>query len=341
MNNPFISQPLVSISCITYNHAPYIRQTLDSFLMQQTNFPFEVLIHDDCSTDGTDNIIREYAERYPDVIKPMYETENQYSQGKPAGSIVWNIPRAKGKYIAFCEGDDYWSDPLKLQRHVDFLEHNPEYGLIYGKAREFNNSIKKFTGITGGPTEDLNKLIIANTIPTPTTLFRKNFIDGYKNYGWGQQKYLMSDYPLWLYIGANSKIKFDNNICAVYRIICGSASHPSSLDKWIKFQECYTKIKFDFASVYVSQDKHILSAISNMHIKAILRQRTLYNKKLRDYLDKEINRLEYLSLNKCMLNLINRNIFFNSILKIYLINKNIYNKISNRLRNIQIKSCSL
>lgn len=118
--------PLVSISCITYNHAPYIRQCLDGFIMQKTNFAFEVLIHDDASTDGTTEIIKEYEAKNPNIIKPIYEEENQWAKGR-RGSAVFNFPRAKGKYIAICEGDDYWTDPLKLQKQVDFLEAHPDY----------------------------------------------------------------------------------------------------------------------------------------------------------------------------------------------------------------------
>lgn len=123
-----MSNPLVSICCITYNHASFIRQCLDGFLMQQ-GIDHEILIHDDCSTDGTTEIIREYAAKYPDIIKPLYETENQYSKG------VWvdgfNYRRAKGKYIAYCEGDDYWTDPLKLQKQVDFMDSHPEYSVCF------------------------------------------------------------------------------------------------------------------------------------------------------------------------------------------------------------------
>lgn len=120
--------PLLSICCLAYNHAPYIRQCLDGFMMQKTDFAFEVLIHDDASTDGTADIIREYEAKYPDIIKPIYQTENQYSKGiKISGT--YQFPRAKGKYIAMCEGDDYWTDPLKLQKQVDFLEKNEDYVL--------------------------------------------------------------------------------------------------------------------------------------------------------------------------------------------------------------------
>lgn len=131
------SDVLVSICCITYNHAPYIRQCLDGFIMQKTNFKYEILIHDDASTDGTADIIREYEAKYPDIFKPIYQTENQYSKGKNI-SATYNWPRAVGKYIAQCEGDDYWTDPLKLQKQVDFMEANPEYVLCCHRYKIYN-----------------------------------------------------------------------------------------------------------------------------------------------------------------------------------------------------------
>lgn len=128
--------PMVVISCLAYNHEPYIRDALDGFVMQQTNFPFVAIVHDDASTDGTAAIIREYAEKYPDIIKPIYETENQYS--KRDGSLGCIMREARGKtgakYVALCEGDDYWTDPLKLQKQVDFLESHPEYSMCFHNA---------------------------------------------------------------------------------------------------------------------------------------------------------------------------------------------------------------
>lgn len=155
--------PLVSISCITYNHAPYIRQCLDGFMMQQTNFAFEVLIHDDASTDGTTEIIKEYEEKYPDIIKPLYEEENQWVKGR-RGSAVFNFPRAKGKYIALCEGDDYWIDPLKLQKQVDFLEANPDFVMCSHLSKMYlqNDNILKddwHGHLLNGIIYDLDKLI--------------------------------------------------------------------------------------------------------------------------------------------------------------------------------------
>lgn len=125
-----MSTPLVTIRCLVYNHEPYLRQCLDGFVMQKTNFPFEAIVHDDASTDRSAEIIREYAEKYPDIIKPIFETENQYSKRNGSIRRIMN-EHTRGKYVALCEGDDYWIDPYKLQKQVDFLETHPDYGLVY------------------------------------------------------------------------------------------------------------------------------------------------------------------------------------------------------------------
>lgn len=128
LENRMHSEMTVSIICNCYNHESYIRQTLDSFIMQKTNFAFEVLIHDDASTDRSAMIIREYEEKYPDIVKPIFQTENQYSK-KISITEVFQYPRATGKYLAFCEGDDYWIDEYKLQKQVDALERHPDINI--------------------------------------------------------------------------------------------------------------------------------------------------------------------------------------------------------------------
>lgn len=116
---------MVSVLCITYNHAPYIRDALEGFVRQRTDFRFEVLVHDDASEDGTADIVREYAARYPDLIRPVLQTANQYSRGvQPTRTFL--RPLVRGRYVAFCEGDDYWTDSGKLQKQVDALEAHPE-----------------------------------------------------------------------------------------------------------------------------------------------------------------------------------------------------------------------
>jgi glycosyltransferase involved in cell wall biosynthesis len=245
-------EPLVSISCITYNHAPYIKQCLDGFLMQKTTFSFEVLIHDDASTDGTTEIIKDYAQKYPDIIKPLYEEENQWIKGR-RGSAEFNFPRARGKYIALCEGDDYWIDENKLQMQVDFLENNPEYGMCYTKARQYNQKemffYKKSFGSGFVGFEDLLKN--GNRIPTLTTVYRKDLLDRYQkeiqpnNKGW-----LMGDYPMWLYFSHESKIKFIEVVTSVYRVLENSASHSVDLEKQFDFKKNVYEIRRFFSDLY-------------------------------------------------------------------------------------------
>jgi glycosyltransferase involved in cell wall biosynthesis len=126
--------PLVSICCVTYNHAATIAQALDSFLAQRADVEIEILAHDDASTDGTAEILKRYAEAYPGVVLPLFETENQYRKGT-AMDATFNFPRAKGDYIALCEGDDYWTDPNKLKKQIDCLRARP------GRTFCFTNGI--------------------------------------------------------------------------------------------------------------------------------------------------------------------------------------------------------
>lgn len=134
---------MVSIQCLVYNHEPYLRQCLDGFVMQKTNFKFEAIVHDDCSTDNSASIIREYAEKYPEIIKPIYESENQYSKHNGDLDRIMNSA-CKGKYIAFCEGDDFWTDPMKLQKQVTAIESDSKNTMVYtafSTVDETGNSI--------------------------------------------------------------------------------------------------------------------------------------------------------------------------------------------------------
>ncbi len=119
----------VSVLCMVYNHEKYLRQTLQSFVAQKTDFKFEVIVHDDASTDKSASIIKEFEENYPDIIRPIYQTENQYSKGTRIMK-EFLYPAIRGKYVASCEGDDYWTDDTKLQQQFDFLENNPDYVMV-------------------------------------------------------------------------------------------------------------------------------------------------------------------------------------------------------------------
>lgn len=123
--------PTVSVCCITYNHSKFIGQALESFLNQNTSFSYEILVYDDASNDGTRDILKEYELKYPQIIRVFYSSENQYSQGVRLLNLRYNLPRARGKYIATCDGDDFWTDPMKLQKQVDFLDSNPEVVMCF------------------------------------------------------------------------------------------------------------------------------------------------------------------------------------------------------------------
>lgn len=138
----------VSVLTTAYNHAQYIAQALDSFLMQKTNFAFEVIVHDDASTDGTTEIIRKYAEKYPDIIRPIYQKENQYSKGIYGYSFM--EPLVRGKYIAQCEGDDYWCDDRKLQKQADYMDMHPECSFCFCNSYKVDlnsNILEKVTPV--------------------------------------------------------------------------------------------------------------------------------------------------------------------------------------------------
>ncbi|MFS8152575.1 glycosyltransferase [Vreelandella titanicae] len=131
-------EPLVSVICVTYNHFNFIEDAIKGFVSQRTNFPFEVIIHDDASSDGTQDVIRKYAEKYPNLIKPIFQKENQYSQNKKP--LDNSLPFAKGRYVALCEGDDYWTDNEKLQKQFDFMEKNPGYIVTHHNAIVINGN---------------------------------------------------------------------------------------------------------------------------------------------------------------------------------------------------------
>ena len=125
---------LVSVFCLAYNHEPYIARALDSMVCQKTDFAYEIFVHDDASTDRTAEILREYEARYPDKIRGYYETENQYYNPNLHITRDLLVPLSSGKYFAFCECDDSWEDPLKLQRQVDFLREHPDYTMCVHNA---------------------------------------------------------------------------------------------------------------------------------------------------------------------------------------------------------------
>lgn len=206
-------QPLVSILCATYNQKKYIAQCIEGFLCQKVNFPIEIIIHDDASTDGTADIVREYANKHPDLIKPILQTENQHSKH----NSIWKnfiYPKAQGKYYAECEGDDYWTDPNKLQRQVDFLECHPDYVLSTENANILftkTGVVKPFsTEQEHNITQD--DLLICRRFATASVVYQGKYV----------AEFLRSDQPsfdtcFWAYLSSKGKIHFSPIISSVYR----------------------------------------------------------------------------------------------------------------------------
>lgn len=242
--------PTVTIWCLVYNHGPYLRQCLDGFVMQKTDFSVEALIHDDASTDDSAKIILEYAKKYPDIIKPIIEKENLYS--KHDGSLMRvQVELCKGKYIAFCEGDDYWTDPYKLQKQVDFMEANPDYGMCHtdfvlsdGKKRKHYKERYPDGNYFPGNLEYENV-----GIGTLTVLFRKETFDKTPKY-YLQEPFVAGDKPRWYELSKEAKVKYIPEVTACYRVLQSSASHSPSIDKMLEFREGLQYIRIFYAEKF-------------------------------------------------------------------------------------------
>lgn len=293
MNN----QPFVTILCATYNQEDYIAQTIEGFLMQKVNFPIEIIVHDDASTDGTAEIVRQYAEKYPDIIKPILQKENQYSQN----SNIWEnfmYPKAQGKYIAECEGDDYWIDPNKLQRQVDFLESHPDYiyshtafkyyDQVTGIFRE-DTSIKENLRIQQEEPENIGIYILDHNryrIQTVTTLFRRELRSKLTDKFAIGSYFPMGDTQLFFFASQNGKIHYDPTPTAVYRLSPHSVCRRGEKSK--------ARFRFDlsceemrvYLSKYISNER-VIQKFRKDFGKALIRYAT-FDPSFRSKIDESI-----------------------------------------------------
>lgn len=210
---------LVSITCTTFNHERYIAQAIEGFLMQKTNFEYEILVHDDASTDRTASIIREYENKYPDIIKPIYQTENQHSMGIK-NNIAFNLPRARGKYIALCDGDDYWTDSLKLQKQANYLEEHPNCSMCFHAVKVVKNDGKParrfFKPYDENRAVSVEDIILGwgGFIGTNSMLFPKKCLDSLPGFFWQSP---VGDFPLTLYLAIQGTVYYFNEVMSAYR----------------------------------------------------------------------------------------------------------------------------
>ena len=261
--NEDIRPLMVTIRCLTYNHEPYIRQCLEGFVMQKTNFRFEAIVHDDASTDGTAMIVKEYAEKYPDIIKPIFEIENQYSKHNGSLRRIMN-EHTHGKYVAMCEGDDYWIDPLKLQKQVDFMENHSNVSLCGSNglvlADEFCERIRYFNNISKSRELTMEEVICFWTMPTASLLYRHHIIDKYPEWTSGV---VHGDQLLFLMSLLYGHVYCLCDITCVYRRIKGGSILTNQLKK--------RRTLANFKMLYLYENYY--DSYKNIHNEHILKKK--------------------------------------------------------------------
>lgn len=261
--------PLVSVCVQTYQHANYIKECLDSILIQKTDFEFEILLGEDESTDGTREICLEYAEKYPDKIRLfLHSRKNVISiDGNQTGrfNLLYNLNAAKGKYIALCEGDDYWTDPLKLQKQVDFFKREPGYALCFHPVRVRVGEEVKDDFITKDVqgTTTIYELAKGNFIHTPSVMMRRNskVINTL-----GELCPPLGDYVLHILNAQYGKIKKLPDCMANYRVheggIWSSRNTVFKLEKTVEAIEILERaVEKEFSSVFSSQKEQLLLSL--------------------------------------------------------------------------------
>ena len=278
----------VSVCCASFNHVKYLKKCIEGVLMQDTNFSFEFIIHDDASTDGTQYIIQEYHKQYPELIIPIFQEKNKFSKGiKIYPEIMY--PICKGKYIAICDGDDYWTDPLKLQKQVDVLEDDEKCNICYHRVDVNQNgellsdeediTEKRFRRIEDQSNLDIMSLLKqGNFIHTCSVLFRKSAL----SIPFEMLKSPVGDYLLYVILTKNGgSIRKINESMAVYRRGVGvysSLNKKAIANKILTYQTCVLSLlekeehrKIVLPKVLKQREKlKKETSIENMPVKILL-----------------------------------------------------------------------
>lgn len=270
MQNWLSDQPLVSICCVTFNQESYIADALDGFLIQETNFAFEIIVRDDCSSDQTAAIVKQYADKYQNIIKPIFESSNQYSKGIQPFPAVMN--RSIGKYIAICEGDDFWTDPTKLQNQIDFLEQHPDYSLIFHNAeiRDYDYNgvvIDTRPHTTNIPTGEVSvaQVLMNKIVPTASVVLRNVDLSYYFS-----KKYPVGDTPLFMYMAKFGRLYYSDEITSVYRLLTTGMvkSQLNTMKKHSAFIPYYKDLQKEFSEFDI--DETIDKSIARKYMLTII-----------------------------------------------------------------------
>lgn len=289
----------LSIACLTYNHEEYIAKTLESFLHQKVNFRYEILIHDDASTDNTAEIIRQYERKYPEIIKPIYQEVNQYSRGITHATGAFNLPRARGEYIAMCEGDDYWIDDQKLQKQVDYLDLHPEVSFCIHAAKTevvdasfTDREVRPYSSSRRlSPQEVIDK---ASGYPMASLVFRREYMKSMPDY---YTSCPVGDIPMQLILASHGEGYYMDEFMSVYRI--GGAASWSVRMKEGEYERKQEEYASRMEATYLEFDKEtdhryheaVLSAIRRIRYLTYVNTRQyeyIFDRKYRKYY-KELN----------------------------------------------------
>ncbi len=233
---------LASVCTLVYNHEKFIEESLVSTLNQQCSFDYEVVVGEDCSSDQSRNILINYKKQYGEKLNLLLPDKNLGMMG----NFYATMDACTGKYIAFCEGDDFWNTQDKLQKQVDILEANPDVGLVFSnfnikeKHRTVSSIVKSDPGYSVQPEE----ILVANSIATCTVVCRRELLNEARAF-LGEKQFAMGDYPLWLYIAQKSKIAYIDEPLATYRIVGGSATNQG-YPKQLAFLESQQEVKAYF-----------------------------------------------------------------------------------------------
>lgn len=229
-------KPLVAIHCLVYNHEPYLRNCFEGFVIQQTNFPFVAIVHDDASTDGSAAIIREYEEKYPHIFKPIYEKENLYKHGGfgAIDSVMYDaIDAVAPKYVAMCEGDDYWTDPLKLQKQFELLENDHTLIAVCSDTSIVDDKSMILNPKRGGVVKDDKEGRYSlrdffknhHQYPTASIMYRTAHKNDVREKFFHTRNAFLGDWTLWICLHIYGDFYYVDEPMVAYRINPTSVTH--------------------------------------------------------------------------------------------------------------------
>ena len=291
----------VATQCMSYNHRPYIEDALNIFVSQKTSFPVVYIIVDDASNDGEPEFLRKWA----DINLDLAEGEESYIKEMPYGELIFAKHRKnqnsffailllsenhyqtgrdilkfeyistwtdKSEYFAFCEGDDYWLDPNKLQKQVEYLDNNQDYGMVATASRIYVQGIGMKEGVFGHEYRGFEDLLNGNYFFYASLLKRKTIEDRYNQEIGDQKGWKMGDWPRILHCAIVSKIGFIEEPMSVYRVLPNSASHSDDFNKFKAFNESSVAVSKWFINKYQLNAEKLDSLLDNwLHRRLLLK----------------------------------------------------------------------